>query len=157
LNAIQNVGQLASLPFCAFACDHFGRKKTLVFGACIILLGTGLQGGAQNSKLRSPSAKYLHRLADLRRWHVHRGARNYWIRAGIQYYCRTHFDYGARVSDSEGSNGEHIQLALESGSHCGCMDNLWDLSDHEQLGLEDSVYTPSTFQHCPDSLFLVDR
>jgi MFS family permease len=54
LNAIQNVGQLASLPFCAFACDHFGRKKTLVFGACIILLGTGLQGGAQNSKLNRP-------------------------------------------------------------------------------------------------------
>ncbi|KAH3913771.1 hypothetical protein HBI56_079260 [Parastagonospora nodorum] len=49
LNAIQNVGQLCSLPFCAFACDYFGRKKTLVFGACIILLGTGLQGGAQNN------------------------------------------------------------------------------------------------------------
>ncbi|KAF2004257.1 hypothetical protein P154DRAFT_427023 [Amniculicola lignicola CBS 123094] len=50
LNAIQNVGQLVSLPFCAFACDYFGRKKTLVFGATIILLGTGLQGGAQNSE-----------------------------------------------------------------------------------------------------------
>jgi MFS family permease len=50
LNAIQNVGQLVSLPFCAFACDYFGRKKTLGFGACIILLGTGLQGGAQNSE-----------------------------------------------------------------------------------------------------------
>jgi MFS family permease len=53
LNAIQNVGQLVALPFCAFACDYFGRKKTLVFGACIILLGTGLQGGAQNSKFKS--------------------------------------------------------------------------------------------------------
>ncbi|CAI6338710.1 unnamed protein product [Periconia digitata] len=49
LNAIQNVGQLLSLPFCAYACDYFGRKKTLVFGACIILLGVGLQGGAQNN------------------------------------------------------------------------------------------------------------
>jgi MFS family permease len=53
LNAIQNVGQLVALPFCAFACDYFGRKKTLVFGACIILLGTGLQGGAQNSKSKT--------------------------------------------------------------------------------------------------------
>ncbi|KAL5115647.1 hypothetical protein ACEQ8H_006446 [Pleosporales sp. CAS-2024a] len=49
LNAIQNVGQLVALPFCAFACDYFGRKKTLVFGAALILLGTGLQGGAQNN------------------------------------------------------------------------------------------------------------
>jgi len=58
LNAIQNVGQLAALPFCAFACDHFGRKWTLVLGASIILVGTVLQGAAQNSKYYFPAQKF---------------------------------------------------------------------------------------------------
>lgn len=49
LNAIQNIGQLAALPLCAIACDKFGRVAVLLLGASIILLGTGLQGGAQNS------------------------------------------------------------------------------------------------------------
>jgi len=49
LNAIQNIGQLAALPFCALACDHFGRKKTLVFGASILLVGVVLQAAAQNT------------------------------------------------------------------------------------------------------------
>ncbi|KAL3423087.1 hypothetical protein PVAG01_04834 [Phlyctema vagabunda] len=41
LNAIQNVGQLVALPFCAITCDHFGRKKTLLLGALIILIDSG--------------------------------------------------------------------------------------------------------------------
>ncbi|PVH71709.1 general substrate transporter [Cadophora sp. DSE1049] len=49
LNAIQNVGQLVALPFCAIACDKFGRRATLVFGAVIMLLGTILQGAAKNT------------------------------------------------------------------------------------------------------------
>jgi len=40
---------LAALPFCALACDRFGRKKTLVFGACILLIGVILQTAAQNT------------------------------------------------------------------------------------------------------------
>lgn len=51
LNAIQNVGQLVSLPFCAFWCDRFGRRNALVFGAAIILLAVGLQGGAQSTAM----------------------------------------------------------------------------------------------------------
>ncbi|KAH8665140.1 putative sugar transporter [Tricladium varicosporioides] len=49
LNAIQNIGQLAALPFCAVACDMFGRVAVLEFGAFIILIGTALQGAAQNT------------------------------------------------------------------------------------------------------------
>lgn len=49
LNAIQNVGQLSALPFCALACDKFGRRSTLLFGATLMLAGTLLQGAAQNS------------------------------------------------------------------------------------------------------------
>ncbi|KAK0123831.1 hypothetical protein ONS95_008825 [Cadophora gregata] len=49
LNAIQNVGQLVALPFCAIACDKFGRRATLVFGAAIMLVGTILQGAAKNT------------------------------------------------------------------------------------------------------------
>ena len=50
LNAIQNIGQLAALPFCAIACDRFGRVAILELGAFIILVGTALQGAAQNSQ-----------------------------------------------------------------------------------------------------------
>ncbi|RDW78372.1 general substrate transporter-4 [Coleophoma crateriformis] len=49
LNAIQNVGQLVALPFCAIACDHFGRKPTLLLGAFILLVGVCLQAAAQNN------------------------------------------------------------------------------------------------------------
>jgi MFS family permease len=50
LNAIQNVGQLVALPFCAVACDKFGRRATLLFGAFLMLIGVILQGAAQNSQ-----------------------------------------------------------------------------------------------------------
>lgn len=49
LNAIQNIGQLAALPFCAAFCDRFGRRLALIVGAAIMLLGAGLQGGARNT------------------------------------------------------------------------------------------------------------
>ncbi|GME56944.1 Lactose permease [Neofusicoccum parvum] len=49
LNAIQNVGQLVALPFCAVACDYFGRRATLIGGATLMLAGVALQGGAQNT------------------------------------------------------------------------------------------------------------
>ncbi|KAF5689687.1 hexose transporter [Fusarium circinatum] len=49
LNAIQNIGQLAALPFCAWFCDKYGRRPGLVVGATIMLLGVGLQGGARNT------------------------------------------------------------------------------------------------------------
>lgn len=51
LNAIQNVGQLISLPFCAAYCDLYGRRNALVTSAAIVLLGAALQGGAQNTAM----------------------------------------------------------------------------------------------------------
>ncbi|KAH8884078.1 general substrate transporter [Thozetella sp. PMI_491] len=49
LNAIQNVGQLVALPFCAYFCDRFGRKPALLISAAIMLVGGILQGAAQNT------------------------------------------------------------------------------------------------------------
>ncbi|KAH6977362.1 putative sugar transporter [Ilyonectria sp. MPI-CAGE-AT-0026] len=49
LNAIQNVGQLVALPFCALACDRFGRRPALVFSAFILLIGVVIQAAAQNT------------------------------------------------------------------------------------------------------------
>ncbi|TEA11266.1 Lactose permease [Colletotrichum sidae] len=48
LNAIQNVGQLVALPFCAWFCDRFGRKPALLGSAAVLLVGVALQGAAQN-------------------------------------------------------------------------------------------------------------
>ncbi|KAI8208456.1 Lactose permease [Colletotrichum sp. SAR 10_76] len=48
LNAIQNVGQLVALPFCAWFCDRFGRKPALLFSASLLLIGVALQGASQN-------------------------------------------------------------------------------------------------------------
>lgn len=49
MNAIQNVGQLVALPFCAWFCDHFGRRPGLLLGAFILLVGVALQSSAQNT------------------------------------------------------------------------------------------------------------
>lgn len=43
------MGQLVALPFCAWFCDHFGRRPGLIVGAFILLVGVALQGGAQNT------------------------------------------------------------------------------------------------------------
>lgn len=50
LNAIQNIGQLATIPFAAYACDRFGRKAVLMASAFILLIGVALQAAAQNSE-----------------------------------------------------------------------------------------------------------
>jgi len=46
LNAIQSVGQLVALPFCAYICDRFGRKPALLISAAIMLVGVALQARA---------------------------------------------------------------------------------------------------------------
>ncbi|KAK8119827.1 uncharacterized protein PG998_004453 [Apiospora kogelbergensis] len=51
LNAIQSVGQLVALPFCAYVCDRFGRKPALLISAAIMLVGVALQAGAQNTAM----------------------------------------------------------------------------------------------------------
>jgi sugar porter (SP) family MFS transporter len=49
LNAIQNVGQLIGMPFCAWACDTWGRRPALLVSAGVLMLGVALQAGAQNT------------------------------------------------------------------------------------------------------------
>ncbi|KAJ5383250.1 hypothetical protein N7517_001161 [Penicillium concentricum] len=48
LNAIQNVGQLVTMPICAISCDRFGRRPVLFAGAFVLLVGVALQAAAQN-------------------------------------------------------------------------------------------------------------
>ncbi|KAJ9139142.1 putative Sugar transporter [Pleurostoma richardsiae] len=48
LNAIQNVGQLVALPFCAITCDKFGRRPALIVSAFVLVIATALQAAAQN-------------------------------------------------------------------------------------------------------------
>ncbi|KAJ5951295.1 uncharacterized protein N7479_009708 [Penicillium vulpinum] len=48
LNAIQNVGQLITMPICAISCDKFGRRPVLFAGAFVLLVGVALQAAAQN-------------------------------------------------------------------------------------------------------------
>ncbi|KAJ5336640.1 uncharacterized protein N7506_004662 [Penicillium brevicompactum] len=48
LNAIQNVGQLITMPICAISCDKFGRRPVLFAGAFVLMIGVALQAGAQN-------------------------------------------------------------------------------------------------------------
>lgn len=49
LNAIQNVGQLVGMPFCAWACDTWGRRASLLSSAAMLLVGVALQAAAQNT------------------------------------------------------------------------------------------------------------
>ncbi|KAJ9111167.1 hypothetical protein QFC20_002661 [Naganishia adeliensis] len=47
-NAIQSIGGILALPFVAFTCDKFGRRMTIFFGSCIMLVGVAIQTAAQN-------------------------------------------------------------------------------------------------------------
>ncbi|PCH35315.1 general substrate transporter [Wolfiporia cocos MD-104 SS10] len=48
LNAIQNIGSLAAYPFAPYLSDGIGRRRTIWFGACIMLIGVGVQTGARS-------------------------------------------------------------------------------------------------------------
>ena len=47
LGAIQNIGSLASLPFTPYFADGLGRKKTIFFGAAVMVIGTVVQTASQ--------------------------------------------------------------------------------------------------------------
>ncbi|KAF3014777.1 hypothetical protein E8E14_010857 [Neopestalotiopsis sp. 37M] len=49
LNAIQNVGQLVGMPFCAWICDTWGRKPALLGSALVLIIGVALQTAAQST------------------------------------------------------------------------------------------------------------
>ncbi|CAE6498965.1 unnamed protein product, partial [Rhizoctonia solani] len=48
VNAIQNIGVLMALPMAPYVSDKFGRKKSLVTGALIMLGGVTLQAASTN-------------------------------------------------------------------------------------------------------------
>ncbi|KAI9638480.1 hexose transporter [Dioszegia hungarica] len=48
LNAIQNLGNLAGLPFAPFLNDRYGRRWTLFLGCIVMILATIIQSASQN-------------------------------------------------------------------------------------------------------------
>ncbi|KAH7928916.1 general substrate transporter [Leucogyrophana mollusca] len=48
LNAIQNIGSLAGLPFTPYASDGFGRRFSVVFGAILMVIATAIQTASQS-------------------------------------------------------------------------------------------------------------
>ncbi|PPQ73948.1 hypothetical protein CVT26_006401 [Gymnopilus dilepis] len=47
LGAIQNIGSLSALPFAPYMADGLGRKACIVWGACLMIIGTVLQTASQ--------------------------------------------------------------------------------------------------------------
>ncbi|KAI0266088.1 hexose transporter [Gloeopeniophorella convolvens] len=48
LNAIQNIGSLAAYPFAPYLSDGIGRRRTIAFGASIMLAATAIQTASQS-------------------------------------------------------------------------------------------------------------
>jgi len=48
LNAIQNIGSLATVPLAPYASDGFGRRRTILLGATIMCIATAIQTAAQS-------------------------------------------------------------------------------------------------------------
>ena len=48
LGAIQQIGSLASLPFTPYFSDGFGRKRTIFFGAVVVIAGAIIQTASQS-------------------------------------------------------------------------------------------------------------
>ena len=48
LGAIQNIGGLASMPFTPYMADGLGRKKTVFFGATVMIIAAVIQTASQS-------------------------------------------------------------------------------------------------------------
>ncbi|KAL6709038.1 hypothetical protein ACN47E_002165 [Coniothyrium glycines] len=48
LVACYNIGAISSIPFVAIVTDHLGRRKSIVFGSTIMIIGAIMQGLSQN-------------------------------------------------------------------------------------------------------------
>ncbi|KAF1931376.1 general substrate transporter [Didymella exigua CBS 183.55] len=48
LVACYNLGAITSIPFISLVSDHFGRRKSIVFGSVIMVIGAIMQGLSQN-------------------------------------------------------------------------------------------------------------
>ncbi|GJD02319.1 major myo-inositol transporter iolT [Colletotrichum higginsianum] len=48
LNAMYSLGALMAIPFVPYVSQRVGRRRTILFGSYIMVLGAGLQAGARN-------------------------------------------------------------------------------------------------------------
>ena len=48
LGAIQNIGGLASMPFTPYMADGLGRKRTVFFGATVMIIAAIIQTASQS-------------------------------------------------------------------------------------------------------------
>ncbi|KAF6814463.1 MFS sugar transporter [Colletotrichum sojae] len=51
LNAMYSLGALMAIPFVPFASNYLGRRRTILLGSWIMVLGAGLQAGARNQDM----------------------------------------------------------------------------------------------------------
>lgn len=54
LVACYNIGAVTSIPFVSIVSDHLGRRKSIVFGSAIMIIGAIMQGLAQNRTSSRP-------------------------------------------------------------------------------------------------------
>lgn len=54
LVACYNLGAITSIPFISLVSDHFGRRKSIVFGSVIMVIGAVMQGLSRNCSSPSP-------------------------------------------------------------------------------------------------------
>ncbi len=60
LVACYNLGAISSIPFVAIVSDHLGRRKSIVLGSTIMIIGAVMQGLSQNREyLQHPSGRLL--------------------------------------------------------------------------------------------------
>lgn len=48
LVACYNLGAISSIPFVSIVSDHLGRRKSIVLGSTIMIIGAVMQGLSQN-------------------------------------------------------------------------------------------------------------
>lgn len=51
LGAIQNIGSLGAMPFSPYMNDILGRRRTVWFGACVMVMGTIIQTASQSVRM----------------------------------------------------------------------------------------------------------
>ncbi|WYZ43416.1 hypothetical protein EsH8_VI_001115 [Colletotrichum jinshuiense] len=51
LNAMYSLGALMAIPFVPFVSQRLGRRRTILFGSWIMVLGAGIQAGSRNSDM----------------------------------------------------------------------------------------------------------
>ena len=64
LGAIQNIGGLASMPFTPYMADGLGRKRTVFFGATVMIIAAIIQTASQSVNMFI-GARFMRKLSVL--------------------------------------------------------------------------------------------